>query len=189
MALELAGAFSNDGFKLRDGHWAGTLAPNESKIIAVNLYAGNEYWFSAGATERGETICGGSLRRNRRAGRDENFNSRHESGCWITVTNSGQYFVRVRLAEGEAGGSMFRLQLQMKPRVPRVAGAAVLARLASCASSHKDPRAFRHHRQLVLRSLPIRPPFIATARNRGTDRISNCPKDSIMKVIRPSLVT
>jgi hypothetical protein len=52
VALELAGAFANDGFKLRDGHWAGTLAPGESKIIAVNLYAGNEYWFSAGATRR-----------------------------------------------------------------------------------------------------------------------------------------
>src|SRR5438874_712466 len=38
VALELAGAFSNDGFKLRDGHWAGTLGPNESKVIAVNLY-------------------------------------------------------------------------------------------------------------------------------------------------------
>ena len=30
VALELAGAFANDGFKLRDGHWAGTLAPGVS---------------------------------------------------------------------------------------------------------------------------------------------------------------
>ena len=57
MALELAGAFSNDGFKIRDGHWAGTLAPGESKIIAVNLYAGNEYWFSAGATEKAKKLA------------------------------------------------------------------------------------------------------------------------------------
>ena len=57
VALELAGAFSNDGFKLRDGHWAGTLAPNESKVIAVNLYAGNEYWFSAGATESAKKLA------------------------------------------------------------------------------------------------------------------------------------
>ena len=54
VALDVAGAFSNDGFKLRDGHWAGTLAPNESKLLAVNLYAGNQYWFSAGATETGK---------------------------------------------------------------------------------------------------------------------------------------
>src|SRR4029077_9446441 len=56
VALELAGAFANDGFKLRDGHWAGTLAPGESRIIAVNLYAGNEYWLSAGATEKAKKL-------------------------------------------------------------------------------------------------------------------------------------
>ena len=56
VALELAGAFSNDGFKIRDGHWSGSLAPGESKIIAVNLYAGNQYWFSAGATEKAKKL-------------------------------------------------------------------------------------------------------------------------------------
>ena len=49
-ALDLAGAFSNDGFKMRDGHWCGTVKPREHALIAVNLYAGNQYWFSAGAT-------------------------------------------------------------------------------------------------------------------------------------------
>ena len=56
VALELAGAFSNDGFKLRDGHWTGTLSPGESRVIAVNLYSGNEYWFCAGATEISKKI-------------------------------------------------------------------------------------------------------------------------------------
>src|SRR5687768_15114160 len=49
-ALDLAGAFSNDGFKLRDGHWVGPIAVGKPQLIQVNLYAGNEYWFSAGAT-------------------------------------------------------------------------------------------------------------------------------------------
>src|ERR1700738_5220191 len=49
-ALDLAGAFSNDGFKMRDGHWCGTINPRDHAIIAVNLYAGNQYWFSIGAT-------------------------------------------------------------------------------------------------------------------------------------------
>ena len=57
VALELAGAFANDGFKLRDGHWVGVLAPNEGKTVAVNLYAGNEYWFSAGATEKAKKLA------------------------------------------------------------------------------------------------------------------------------------
>lgn len=56
IALDLAGAFSNDGFKLRDGHWTGTMAAGESKVIAVNLYAGDEYWFAARATDKAKKI-------------------------------------------------------------------------------------------------------------------------------------
>src|SRR5262245_44279711 len=47
-ALELAGAFGNDGFKIRDGHSCGVLKQHEHALIAVNLYAGNQYWFSVG---------------------------------------------------------------------------------------------------------------------------------------------
>ena len=50
-ALELAGAFGNDGFKIRDGHSCGVLKPHDHALIAVNLYAGNQYWFSVGTTE------------------------------------------------------------------------------------------------------------------------------------------
>src|SRR5437660_11652638 len=55
-ALDLAGAFSNEGFKMRDGHWSGTIKPTEHALIAVNLYAGNQYWFSVGATEPAKKI-------------------------------------------------------------------------------------------------------------------------------------
>ena len=37
IAVGLAGAFSNDGFKLRDGCWQGRLAPHEARLIQVNL--------------------------------------------------------------------------------------------------------------------------------------------------------
>ena len=48
-ALDVAGAFSNDGFKIRDGHWSGTLKPKEKAILmTVNLYAGNQYFFAMG---------------------------------------------------------------------------------------------------------------------------------------------
>src|SRR3979490_2991638 len=49
VALDLAGAFSNDGFKLRDGHWSGEIKKGEPAVVAVNLYAGNQYWFSVGS--------------------------------------------------------------------------------------------------------------------------------------------
>src|SRR5260221_11715233 len=50
-ALDVAGAFSNDGFKIRDGHWCGVVKSHDHSLVAVNLYAGNQYWFSAAGTE------------------------------------------------------------------------------------------------------------------------------------------
>src|SRR3954471_8942826 len=55
-ALDLAGAFSNDGFKIRDGHWSGSVNAQEPALIAVNLYAGNQYWFAASADAEGKKL-------------------------------------------------------------------------------------------------------------------------------------
>ena len=107
VALELAGAFANDGFKLRDGHWAGTLAPGESKIIAVNLYAGNEYWLSAGASAKAKKLTVDLFDETGASVAAETFNSGMKAAVGFSVTNSGEYFVRVRLEEGEAAGVCF----------------------------------------------------------------------------------
>jgi len=56
-ALDVAGAFTNDGFKLRDGHWCGTLKAQDHALIAVNLYAGNQYWFAVGAADPAKKIA------------------------------------------------------------------------------------------------------------------------------------
>src|SRR5947209_5686526 len=56
-ALDVAGAFTNDGFKLRDGHWCGTVNPQDHAIIAVNLFSGNQYWFSVGTTDPAKKIA------------------------------------------------------------------------------------------------------------------------------------
>jgi len=48
--LDLAGAFQNDGFKLRDGTWYAQVSQGHPQTLQVNLYSGNAYWFSvAGA--------------------------------------------------------------------------------------------------------------------------------------------
>jgi hypothetical protein len=107
VALELAGAFTNDGFKLRDGHWAGILAPNEGRFIAVNLYAGNEYWFSAGATEKAKKLAVDVFDETGAPVTTETFNSGTKAAAGLAVSNSGQYFIRVRLDEGEAAGVCF----------------------------------------------------------------------------------
>ena len=46
-ALELAGAWTNDGFRLRERSWSGTLPAEKPALARVNLIAGNRYWFTA----------------------------------------------------------------------------------------------------------------------------------------------
>lgn len=52
-ALELAAAFSNDGFKIRDGRWTSLLPAGQKQVLEVHLFAGNQYWFSASVAEEG----------------------------------------------------------------------------------------------------------------------------------------
>ena len=45
--LDFGGALANDGFRLRDSFWSGRLEPGRPRRLAVNLFAGNHYWFCA----------------------------------------------------------------------------------------------------------------------------------------------
>jgi hypothetical protein len=102
-ALSLAGAFSNDGFRIRDGHLSGLLQPNETRCVAVNLYAGNQYWFSLGGTEK---LKKASVRIYDEAGnrlKTESFDRPEQSAAGFSPQSSGQYFVALNLLEGEAG--------------------------------------------------------------------------------------
>ena len=101
VALELAGAFSNDGFKLRDGHWIGTLTPSQGKLIAVNLYAGNHYWFSAGGTEKAAKLAVDVFDETGAPIETEQYQAGTKAAAGLSVANSGQYLVRVREEQGE----------------------------------------------------------------------------------------
>ncbi len=100
VALDVAGAFSNDGFKLRDGHWSGVLAPNESKLLAVNLYSGNQYWFSVGATNPGKRLAVEVFDELGTPVTTEKYHADGKAAAGLSVANSGQYFVRLGLEEG-----------------------------------------------------------------------------------------
>ena len=102
-ALDLAGAFTNDGFKIRDGHWCGTIKPNDHALIAVNLYAGNQYWFSAGATEQAKKIAVRVYDESGKQVTTEGYNAGEKAAAGFSPTNSGQYFVSVDLVEGQEG--------------------------------------------------------------------------------------
>jgi hypothetical protein len=102
-ALDVAGAFSNDGFKIRDGHWCGVVKPHDHALVAVNLYAGNQYWFSAAAEEPVKKINVSVYDETGKQLTTESYNNEEKAAAGFSPANSGQYFVSVDLVEGEGG--------------------------------------------------------------------------------------
>jgi hypothetical protein len=98
--LDLAGAFTNDGFKIRDGHWSGLLKPKENALIAVNLYAGNQYWFAASAMDPAKKIDVAVYDEAGKLVPTEAFTDGPRAAAGFSPTNSGQYFVAVNLLDG-----------------------------------------------------------------------------------------
>lgn len=102
-ALDLAGAFSNDGFKIRDGHWSGSIKSQEPALIAVNLYAGNQYWFAAAADADGKKVGVKIYDETGNQVTVENYEAGETAAAGFSPENSGQYYVSVSLLEGEPG--------------------------------------------------------------------------------------
>ena len=101
-ALELAGAFSNDGFKMRDGHWAGMVKPGERILVAVNLYAGNQYWFSVATNGKIKKMAVELYDENGGQVVTENYEAGEKAAVGYSPTSSGQYYVSIELQEGDA---------------------------------------------------------------------------------------
>jgi hypothetical protein len=102
-ALELAGAFANDAFKIRDGHSCGVLKPHDHALIAVNLYAGNQYWFSVGTTEPLKKVAVSLYDETGKQVPTENFSNGDKAAAGFAPENSGQYFVSVDSVEDQEG--------------------------------------------------------------------------------------
>ena len=106
-ALDVAGAFTNDGFKLRDGHWCGNLKAQDHALIAVNLYAGNQYWFAVGAADPAKKIAVNIYDETGRLLTTDHYEGGDRAAAGFSPNDSGQYFVSVDLVEG--GSSSFCL--------------------------------------------------------------------------------
>jgi len=102
-ALELAGAFANDGFKIRDGHSCGVLKPHDHAVIAVNLYAGNQYWFSVGTAEPLKKVGLSLYDETGKQMTTENFSNDDKAAAGFAPGTSGQYFVSVDSVEDQEG--------------------------------------------------------------------------------------
>jgi len=101
-ALDVAGAFSNDGFKLRDGHWSGSLGKGKAQLIQVNLYAGNEYWFTLGTTPEGKKVGVTVYDETGVPVMFEPFAEEASAAAGFSPDASGPYYLKIELLEGEA---------------------------------------------------------------------------------------
>lgn len=101
-ALQLASAFANDGFKTRDGNWAGPIKTGESKLIQVNLYAGNQYWFCVAATDPAKKMRVTVFDEKGAPIESEPYQEDATAAAGYSPTASGLYFVKVEEVEGEA---------------------------------------------------------------------------------------
>jgi hypothetical protein len=101
-ALDVAGAFTNDGFKLRDGFWAGQFAPGKSKILQVNLYAGNQYYFTVGSTAAAKKVLVTVYDETGKPVSGEPYLDTSVAATGFSPDNSGIFYVKVEVVDGAA---------------------------------------------------------------------------------------
>lgn len=97
-ALELVGAFSNDGYKIRDGFWFSELEPGKSALIQVNLFAGNEYWFCAASNSSEAKVDVTVYDQSGSPVEQQSYPDGSRFAAGIVAEKSGPYFVKVQLA-------------------------------------------------------------------------------------------
>ena len=100
-ALELAGAWTNDGFRLRERSWAGILPADKPALARVNLLAGNRYWFSAATNAASTTLSTRIYTESGIPVAAETYQDGPLSAAGFAPTESGCYLIAV----SETGGT------------------------------------------------------------------------------------
>ncbi len=100
VALDLAGAFTNDGFKLRDGNWTGVLEVGKSRIVEVNLYAGNQYWFTLGSVPAAKKLEITVFDESGKPMEVDPYQENSVAAAGFSPQASGVYYVKVSELEG-----------------------------------------------------------------------------------------
>lgn len=101
-ALEVAGAFGNDGFKLRDGNWTGMVEIGKPKVIQVNLYAGNQYWFTLGSVPAAKKVLVTIFDEAGKPVETDPYSEASVAAAGFSPATSGSYYVKVEETEGTA---------------------------------------------------------------------------------------
>ncbi len=99
--LDLAGAFQNDGFKIRDGNFLGQIAKDHSQIVAVNLYSGNAYWFTASTGQKVDKLKVSIFDDSGKPVSYMPYEAGPRAAAGFSPDASGLYYVKVALEEGQ----------------------------------------------------------------------------------------
>jgi hypothetical protein len=99
--IDLAGAFQNDGFKLRDGNFLGQISKDRSQIVAVNLYSGNAYWFTASTGQKANKLKVSIFDDSGKPVSYMPYQSGPRAAAGFSPDASGLYYVKVVLEEGQ----------------------------------------------------------------------------------------
>lgn len=100
-ALELAAEGKSQGYALRDGFWSGTLEMDRPVVLAVQLFAWNDYSFYAAHTHPGSRIRVSIFDRwGYQVGSNDSANE-NSATAGISAVRSDRYYLRLELAEGD----------------------------------------------------------------------------------------
>jgi hypothetical protein len=99
--IDLAGAFQNDGFKIRDGNYFGQISKEHSQIVAVNLYSGNAYWFTASTGQKADKLKVTLFDDSGKPVSDMPYQAGPRAAAGFSPDASGLYYVKVALEDGQ----------------------------------------------------------------------------------------
>jgi len=93
--LDLAGAFQNDGFKLRDGTWYAQVSQGHPQTLQVNLYSGNAYWFSVAGPESSAGFAVSVFDDHGNPVEVQSYQKDNKAAAGFSPDASGLYYVEV----------------------------------------------------------------------------------------------
>lgn len=99
-ALDFAGALANDSFEARDGFWFVRASAPGPRRLAVNLFAGNQYWFCASSAPESPAPKLSVYDPEGKAVEIMTHSGPGLAAAGMTASATGRYVVEVGAAEG-----------------------------------------------------------------------------------------
>ena len=98
--MDLGGALSNDGFKMRDRIWSGKIEPGGPQRLAVNLFRGNHCWFAAATDPEVKNVTVSLFGPDGAPVAGLDHREAGLAAVGVTAETTGQYFVQIETSGG-----------------------------------------------------------------------------------------